>query len=146
MSNLLHKDILGTGLNSLDENVDMPDLDGFVAKEISTHLRYAVLFWIFHLVHSLVEDDLLKSLDTFCHNHLLHWLGCLSYLKKTDIALSSLVTVTEFLEVCILLLGLECMAHHEHNARIHTCKRPFHGTVLYLERVQPCHPHIGRTH
>jgi hypothetical protein len=146
MSSLLHKDMLGTGLNSLDKNANMLDLDGLVAKGISTHLRYAVLFWMFHIVNSLVEDNLLKSLDLFCHGHLLHWLECLSYLNEIDIALSGLVTVTEFLEVCVLLLGLECMAPYEHNAGLHTYKKPSRGTVPYLARVLRCHSHIGRAH
>jgi hypothetical protein len=64
--------------------------DADIAAAIPETLQYACLYWASHL--SLADDDLpdgaiiISHLKTFINSHLLHWLECLSILKKLDVA------------------------------------------------------------
>jgi hypothetical protein len=102
MNSLLHKDVLHTGLNSVTNNDQIRDLDARLKLFMPSHLLYAVCFWMSHLLQGTPDVDLHNVLETFCHAHLLHWLECLSYLGKIDLALSDLAVVTEHLQVGML--------------------------------------------
>jgi hypothetical protein len=99
MNSLLHKDILNTGLDPLTNNDQIHDLDAHLQRFVPSHLQYAVCFWISHLLQGTLDGDLHSVLETFCHAHLLHWLECLSYLGKIDLALSDLAAATDYLQV-----------------------------------------------
>jgi hypothetical protein len=102
MNSLLHKDVLHTGLDSVTNNDQIRDLDARLKQFMPSHLQYAVCFWMSHMLQGVPDDDLHSVLETFCHAHLLHWLECLSYLGKIDLALSDLTAVTEQLQVGML--------------------------------------------
>jgi hypothetical protein len=93
LNKALHKDMLDTGLNPLIDNSVLRDLQDRLEQYVPRHLRYAVLFWMKHLMKSEVDNDLVMALDTFCQEHLLHWLECLSYLEEIETALSDLETI-----------------------------------------------------
>jgi WD40 repeat protein len=99
MNKMLRKDILKTGLNPLIENSAIQDLQHRLQRHVPRHLRYAVLFWMWHLMQSEVDDDLVTALDTFCQEHLFHWLECLSYLEEIETALSDLEMITDHADV-----------------------------------------------
>jgi hypothetical protein len=101
MNDMLHRDMLGTGLDPLVNNKDIPHLDNLLSKKLPTHVQYAVVFWIPHFTESIPTDELMDVLDIFCHTHLFHWLECLSYMDRLDSALSSLPGAVAHLDVCI---------------------------------------------
>jgi GTPase SAR1 family protein len=100
MNSLLHKDVLETGLNPLIRNWQLNGVNARIEQFMSSHLQYAVCHWMNHVVESALDDEgLQQALETFCHTHLLHWLECLSYLQKLDVAVSGLPTVIGHLVV-----------------------------------------------
>jgi WD40 repeat protein len=99
LNKALHKDMLDTGLNPLIDNSVLRDLQDRLEQHVPRHLRYAVLFWMKHLMQSEVSDDLVLALDTFCQKHLLHWLECLSYMEEIETALSDLEMITNHADV-----------------------------------------------
>jgi hypothetical protein len=101
MNDMLHKDMLGTGLNPLVSNKNIPDLDNLLSERLPAHVRYAVCFWIPHFTQSSPTDELMDVFDLFCQTHLFHWLECLSYLDQLGSALSSLPDAIAHLDVCI---------------------------------------------
>jgi hypothetical protein len=101
MNDMLHKDMLGTGLDPLVDNEDIADLDNLLSERLLAHVRYAVCFWIPHFTQSSSTDELMDVFDMFCQTHLFHWLECLSYLGQLGSALSSFPDAIAHLDVCI---------------------------------------------
>jgi hypothetical protein len=100
MNSLLHKDMLETGLDPLIANQNISEFDTRLVERLSYHLRYSICFWMQHLIQSVLDDDIVTALDSFCRQHLFHWLECLSYLGQLDAALSTLPLVLKRLDVC----------------------------------------------
>jgi hypothetical protein len=107
LNNLLHKDMLKTGLNPLDDNIYVLDLSSCLVQMMPAHLCYAVRFWNVHLVLGSLANELTEAFDVFCHDHLFHWLECLSYFGELDTALSNLLVIADWLDVRILFLFLD---------------------------------------
>jgi hypothetical protein len=101
MNDMLHKDMLGTGLDPLVTNKAIPDLDNLLIERLPAYVQYAVCFWIPHFTKGSLTNELMDVLDIFCHAHLFHWLECLSYLKQLYSALFSLPDVISHLDVCV---------------------------------------------
>jgi GTPase SAR1 family protein len=120
MNSLLHKDILDTGLDPLINNGQLHDLASRIEQFMPSYLRYAVCFWMNHLVQSALDDELQKALDEFCLAHLFHWLECLSILSKLESALSDLPTVMKFLPVCPFHSKYQSDADHYIHAGLNT--------------------------
>jgi hypothetical protein len=100
MNSLLHKDVLETGLNPLIRNWHLDGVNARIERFMPSHLQYAVCYWMNHVVESALDiEGLHQALETFCKTHLLHWLECLSYLQKLDVAVSGLPTVIGHLVV-----------------------------------------------
>jgi hypothetical protein len=120
MNSLLHKDILDTGLDPLINNGQLHDLASRIEQFMPSYLRYAICFWMNHLVQSALDDELQKALDEFCLAHLFHWLECLSILSKLESALSDLPTVMKFLPVCPFHSKYQSDADHYIHAGLNT--------------------------
>jgi len=68
--------------------------------EISDTLKYSCLYWASHLAEVQSSDtDLLPTLRYFLHEHLLHWIECLSILGELQTGLMSLGSANEALSV-----------------------------------------------
>jgi hypothetical protein len=69
-------------------------------EKISKALKYSCLYWASHFSEvQLSQVDLIDALHIFLHEHLLHWIECLSALGELQTGLQSLVTVTIALSV-----------------------------------------------
>jgi hypothetical protein len=53
-----------------------------------------------HLVYSEPDADMLELLETFCEQHLMHWVEVLSLLGELRIAAEGLSSVQSLLNVC----------------------------------------------
>ena len=70
------------------------------AGQISDALKYSCLYWASHLADvQAAGDDLIPTLHHFLHEHLLHWIECLSILGELQTALKSLAGANEALSV-----------------------------------------------
>jgi len=69
-------------------------------SKISKALKYSCLYWASHLAKIQGAGiDLVTSLHTFLHEHLLHWIECLSVLDELGVGLKSLRSVATALAV-----------------------------------------------
>jgi GTPase SAR1 family protein len=124
MNSLLHKDLLETGLNPLIDNARLYDIKARIEQFMPSYLQYAACFWMTHIVQSIMDDELYQALNVFCHNHLFHWLECVSYLGKLDMVLSDLHIVIEHLVVRQLYRHNHCSSiDHQLYLGIHTIQR-----------------------
>jgi hypothetical protein len=100
---MLAKSCLSLMDSSLKENIC--DLDGrpanddianeTIATYISEGLSYACVYWASHLAAAGKKeiqnaDDVRQLLDEFLHEHVLHWMECLSLLRQLHVAIESL--------------------------------------------------------
>ncbi|KAJ7246869.1 WD40-repeat-containing domain protein [Mycena haematopus] len=76
--------------NSHILNVTIPDLSDRIATYISTELRYASLFWAYHLSNTETDREILSILEAFMTNQFLYWLEVLSLLNEVPVAIQSL--------------------------------------------------------
>lgn len=68
--------------------------------KISQALKYSCLYWAAHLAEVKVFDDVLfNALSIFLHEHLLHWIECLSMLGGLQTGLKSLGNIVTVLSV-----------------------------------------------
>jgi hypothetical protein len=68
--------------------------------KISEALKYSCLYWASHLAEVQVTgNDLVTSLHVFLHEHLLHWIECLSVLSELAMGLKSLRSAATALAV-----------------------------------------------
>jgi hypothetical protein len=113
---LLNKNLRYNMANLSDPDVansEVEDLNGRVWRCISHQnddngsslpqtLFYAARYWTIHIVASSTTDseELLGSLDRFCHDHLFHWLELLSIIQSVAYSTqSNLLAVIRWLEV-----------------------------------------------
>jgi hypothetical protein len=69
------------------DTVDSARVDAYIPAE----LQYACMHWLTHLtLVSFGDKDLSTTLQTFCENHLLHWLEVLSLIQKLELGLTGL--------------------------------------------------------
>jgi hypothetical protein len=67
-------------------NVETIDLGERLDQYAPHELRYACKFWAVHLTKAgKPESSLLKGLDTFCREHLLHWIEILSLMRALSV-------------------------------------------------------------
>ena len=68
--------------------------------KISEVLKYSCIHWASHFFEAqLSGDDLIDALDTFLHEHLLHWMECLSELGELQTGIPSLRSAATALSV-----------------------------------------------
>lgn len=73
--------------------------DDQLQEEVPLELQYACVYWANHLEDANVEDaDLMKGLEMFTNEHLLHWFETLSLIEKLDWAPRSLGIALRFLK------------------------------------------------
>ena len=81
---------------SRKERVNSPENVG----KISEALKYSCTYWAAHLAEVKVFDTvLIDSLRVFLHEHLLHWIECLSILSELRAGLKSLGGIVTVLSV-----------------------------------------------
>jgi hypothetical protein len=71
-----------------------------VARHIPPDLEYACLYWVYHMQHSarrITDED---EVCTFLYAHFLHWLECLSLLRKLSDGISSIRMLLDITRVC----------------------------------------------
>jgi hypothetical protein len=67
-------------------NVEIIDLGERLDRHAPHELRYACKFWAVHLTKAgEPESSLLTVLDTFCREHLLHWIELLSLMRALPV-------------------------------------------------------------
>ena len=70
------------------------------SRKISEALKYSCLYWASHLFEAqLSGNDLIVALDTFLHEHLLHWIECLSEFGELQTGIPSLRSAATALSV-----------------------------------------------
>lgn len=68
--------------------------------EISDALKYSCLYWASHLAEIRTSNaDLIPTLRHFLHEHLLHWIECLSILGELQTGLKALGSASDALSV-----------------------------------------------
>jgi hypothetical protein len=113
-SNLRHDicDIQNPGLAK--EEVTAPDFPSRLEQNISEALRYACRYWLPHLTLSDVYLDadlsvLYAQLETFCDDHVLHWLEAMCLLGELRQAQSVLYDAVLWCTVGILFSVTPCI-------------------------------------
>ncbi|KAJ6609487.1 hypothetical protein B0H10DRAFT_476635 [Mycena sp. CBHHK59/15] len=79
----------------ITEETQIADITEAVLQEpIPIVLRYACLHWATHLALALPTPsgtvEIIAALREFAHSHILHWLECLSLIRKLDLAVDCL--------------------------------------------------------
>ena len=70
------------------------------SRKIPEALKYSCIHWASHLNEALLPgDDLIDAFHTFLHEHLLHWIECLSELGELQTGISSLRSASTALSV-----------------------------------------------
>jgi hypothetical protein len=63
-------------------NTEVVDLEGRLIEHVSESLRYACRFWVMHWLEHIrtagTQSQIPTGLETFCSQHLLHWIEVLS--------------------------------------------------------------------
>jgi hypothetical protein len=81
-------------------NKDVQNLNAALLGNVSDALCYATRFWSTHLAASGAPDHLLlNALNTFCQDHLFHWVEVLSLVGHVVPAETPLLRVLEWCEV-----------------------------------------------
>jgi hypothetical protein len=100
MNMQLRQDICYIGDASL-LNSEILHLDGLLARVAPSELRYACKYWHIHFRSAnLQSPGLIQELETFCMDHLLHWIELLSLLDELPTALTSMETLLSHIRVC----------------------------------------------
>ncbi|KAJ6580588.1 mycorrhiza-induced WD40-repeat domain protein [Mycena sp. CBHHK59/15] len=81
-------------------------------SKIPAALKYSCIYWASHLADLQVSGTkLVTALYTFLHEHLLHWIECLSALGELEIGVKSLGSVAAALSVNIRCDDLHLLVH-----------------------------------
>jgi hypothetical protein len=87
-------------------NADVDNLYVRIEQKVPQELRYASRYWVAHLTRATVADQpLLSELQTFCENHLLHWLELSSLLGQLPLVDANLPTALLWCQVRSLVRG-----------------------------------------
>ncbi|KIL55299.1 hypothetical protein M378DRAFT_48519, partial [Amanita muscaria Koide BX008] len=74
--------------------------DEQLERNIPQQLRYACVYWANHLEVANIEDiDLMKELEQFANDHMLHWFEALSLIRKLDSAHRAIGVVLKVLKL-----------------------------------------------
>lgn len=105
MNAYLKRDICQIGDPSV-MNKDVENLSGRCDKQIPLELRYACEHWTTHLSEANHADEILiKELEVFCKQHLLHWVEVLSLLGRLIAGQQGLPSATSWCKEHILPHG-----------------------------------------
>jgi hypothetical protein len=85
-------------------NSEVVDLEGRLVKYVSESLRYACRFWVVHWLEHIrtagVQSRIPTGLETFCSQHLLHWIEVLSLTGDLDAVQRSMPELMSVMKVC----------------------------------------------
>ena len=99
MRNSLRRNICSI-TNSSKLNSEIDDLPARLEQNISRELRYSCFHWSSHVSQSFsVGNTLTENLDSFCFQHLLHWIEVLSLFGELSLAIPALTNAREWCEV-----------------------------------------------
>jgi ABC-type dipeptide/oligopeptide/nickel transport system ATPase subunit len=104
MNNHLKQNICNIGNTSL-LNSEITDLADRRTRHITEELQYACLHWMTHLASLQTVkgvEILVDELDTFCTDHLMHWIEVLSLYQKLRLVVEGLPGAYEWARVCVL--------------------------------------------
>ncbi|TIA49836.1 hypothetical protein D6C77_09441 [Aureobasidium pullulans] len=80
--------------------VDDPCVDPVrMLDSLPPHVQYAVCHWTIHLERGGIDATDLCAIDTFLHEHLLHWVEAMSWLNKYREAVESISRLYGLLEL-----------------------------------------------
>ncbi|THX71328.1 hypothetical protein D6D05_08293 [Aureobasidium pullulans] len=80
--------------------VDDPCVDPVrMLDSLPPHVQYAVCHWTIHLERGGIDATDLCAIDTFLHEHLLHWVEAMSWLNKYPEAVESISRLYELLVI-----------------------------------------------
>ncbi|KAJ7937582.1 hypothetical protein B0H13DRAFT_162644 [Mycena leptocephala] len=99
MSTTLKRDICQLKRHSL-LNSEIVNLPALITTNILPHIRYACCHWVYHVSKGTMSDPLLRLLDEFCSQHLLHWIEICSLTGDLRSALISVTALNQVLFVC----------------------------------------------
>lgn len=80
-------------------NVNVPNLSSRIEARISAEVKYASLFWSYHLRETGHDNEISVELKELMYNKFLYWLEVLSLLNKVAIANESLEITRDCIEV-----------------------------------------------
>jgi hypothetical protein len=80
---------------------EVPDLQERIKSYVPPHFKYACRSWHYHFSRCQLSDVLLRSLEEFCSESLLHWVEVCSLLGDLRNALLGLDVVCRLVSVCI---------------------------------------------
>lgn len=120
----------GTGTDEIDEDI--------ITKGIPLDLKYACLFWVYHLQkcrehatdqekdRSLLKNapDLLQNIQSFLEKHFLHWLEALSLLRSISDGVLAMGNLFSLLKVspCIILFEPGMLIYAGSIVRTSSCR------------------------
>ncbi|KAF8226033.1 hypothetical protein L208DRAFT_1503359 [Tricholoma matsutake] len=85
--------------NSSKLNLEIDNLPAHIEQNISRELQYSCFHWSSHVSRSFsVGNTLTKSLNSFCFQHLLHWIEVLSLFGELSLAIPALTSTQEWCE------------------------------------------------
>ena len=89
-------------------NDEVPDLPSRIRSAIPPHMSYSCRFWGQHLqVTSNANPEakiIFADIKFFLHNHSLYWLEVLSLIKEVSVAIPTLISVAQWVQVGFSML------------------------------------------
>jgi hypothetical protein len=111
MNKQLKFNICQVAVPSEDQYQDLDNLlqKGLRTDHMSEELQYAMCFWANHLGKVKEMDSKIEALlEGFSKCHLIHWLEALAWIKKLDIAHTTLRMAVEILVCQFYIKIIDC--------------------------------------
>jgi hypothetical protein len=83
-------------------NKEVPDMESRIERNISSHLRYASLYWTNHLAASRSDGEALELVQDFMEKRFLFWLEVLSMTKRMNVAAHILSLLSNWMKVRLI--------------------------------------------
>lgn len=104
--------------------------------KISEALKYSCIYWASHFAEGHISsEDLICALSQFLHEHLLHWIECLSLLDELQAGVKSLRIVATALSVSDLLKFSEFLFKSTSLQSFKTTESHCHDLQLIVEDI-----------
>ncbi|KAJ6527949.1 putative WD-repeat protein, partial [Mycena vulgaris] len=115
-------------------NSEIRDLPARIQKHVPAHVQYACRHWAHHVSKCMISSTLLALLQTFCEQHLLHWMEISSLLGELRNVLVSASDVRPASTTIELLSDCERFAC-EFFTVISTCAlQIYHSALLFTPK------------
>lgn len=128
-------------------NADVEDLKKRLEEYVPHVLQYSCEYWMVHMANASHSDkELLTELESFCDNHLLHWIETLSLLEKLSAAQIYLPSAIGWCKVSICLIppkrelmmgdrGIQLQLHSGKPKCLKTLNASFRPMIYQLKPV-----------